>query len=419
MSREIDIYSQKISNISENIEVLNKTELLLSIHEKENLTADFLDQIYSDTIYNGVTVGFIFIVFLLSAILFKQALKDIYYEITEGRDSEFSFKLLLLVANFSEIINESIKINTIVAEQLDGVSDTTEKAAINIMTNVGDIDIKVGELSYELESLVKIVNVIKLDGDSEIDSVKDSLDEMSNYMNIKKEELSHHKDKIDDVMEKTESLRSLTELVKNIASQTNLLALNAAIEAARAGENGRGFAVVADEVRKLSSESDKAAEEIQRGIETLLSTVEMHMGSMMKGYSSSDVSRLEGFSKQLESVVDINSRYDEFSDNMTAILSERVESISYSVSNTLGSVQFQDITRQRLELVQNVSTQLNDYYTNFLSNMDDHDKLIALEPFTSDNFLANYHMEEQRTAHNKAAGIAISKDDNQPAIQLF
>ena len=71
--------------------------------------------------------------------------------------------------------------------------------------------------------------------------------------------------------------------IADIADQTNLLALNAAIEAARAGEQGRGFSVVADEVRKLAEQSQEAAEEIRRRIETIQSDTDQAVAAMKSG----------------------------------------------------------------------------------------------------------------------------------------
>ena len=109
-----------------------------------------------------------------------------------------------------------------------------------------------------------------------LDIARESLGEVQNVaakILAVSEKLQRFNNTVDELSQRSESVKEIAALIREIADQTNLLALNAAIEAARAGEAGRGFAVVADEVRKLAERVNKATQEIVGNINGMLELV--------------------------------------------------------------------------------------------------------------------------------------------------
>jgi len=132
------------------------------------------------------------------------------------------------------------------------------------------------ESTAAIESVSASAQNISASTTKNLEIARASLHEMQDIagkINAVSEKVLHFNHTVDDLSERSESVRQIASLIRAIADQTNLLALNAAIEAARAGEAGRGFAVVADEVRKLAERVNRATEEITDNIDGMIGRV--------------------------------------------------------------------------------------------------------------------------------------------------
>ncbi|EMG82200.1 methyl-accepting chemotaxis protein TlpB [Helicobacter pylori] len=130
------------------------------------------------------------------------------------------------------------------------------------------------------------------------------------------EELSSQ---VEQLSRNADDVKSILDIINDIADQTNLLALNAAIEAARAGEHGRGFAVVADEVRNLAGRTQKSLAEINSTIMVIVQ--EINAVSSQMNLNSQKMERLSDMSKSVQET------YEKMSSNLNSVVSDSNQSM--------------------------------------------------------------------------------------------
>ncbi|WP_181323505.1 methyl-accepting chemotaxis protein TlpB [Helicobacter pylori] len=130
------------------------------------------------------------------------------------------------------------------------------------------------------------------------------------------EELSS---KVEQLSRNADDVKSILDIINDIADQTNLLALNAAIEAARAGEHGRGFAVVADEVRNLAGRTQKSLAEINSTIMVIVQ--EINAVSSQMNLNSQKMERLSDMSKSVQET------YEKMSSNLSSVVLDSNQSM--------------------------------------------------------------------------------------------
>ncbi|WP_158240468.1 methyl-accepting chemotaxis protein [Telmatospirillum siberiense] len=244
-----------------------------------------------------------------------------------------------------------------VTEETSGVVIDTEKNAARLMSDLNVVE-------GSLESLLAFINsnndhVVQIIKGTEhqLDRSRSLVDQFSAERQRDAENVQKAMEGIGGVVA---NLEKMVQTVRGIARSTRMLALNATIEAVRAGEAGKGFAIVASEVKTLSLQSDQAAIEIGTGIDELQAAVANSLNTIIG----------ERNRKEENGFLVISNAVGDLTENMKKLIAhqrdtlDRVQSenekMGEPIMEMIGSIQFQDVVKQRLDALTRCSTRISD-----------------------------------------------------------
>ncbi|PWC38251.1 methyl-accepting chemotaxis protein [Azospirillum sp. TSO22-1] len=239
--------------------------------------------------------------------------------------------------------------------ELTRTSDHVEESTLDLSHRFRDLAEKALEQSSRVEQIVAMAGSVDIDGerlplDQLVNGMQDMIAEMiANIVQLSMRAMSMVY-LLDDVQKDVGELEKSIGDIDAINRQTNFLALNATIEASRAGEAGRTFAVVAQEVRHLSRTTSELADRMRTKVGAVVTGVR-NGHDILREIANTDMSpqmlAKERVDKTMESLVEQTAHFQSVLETAAGASNE----MSGTIGRMVTGMQFQDLTKQRLEAV--------------------------------------------------------------------
>jgi|GEM_PF-6416063 len=331
-----------------------------------------------------------------------------------------------VVPSILSFFQHNEEMDALIRQNLQNVIGDTEKASLDIVGRLGQVNYSMKELDQTIISMQQNSEQLAAKSKSSSQENEKTVEYLQQYIEERLSTVDQDHKITRKLSEQMHRMSKLVVMLKGISKKTNMLALNAAIEAAKAGESGRGFAVVAEEVRNLSTQSDDSTKKIEEAINAMVNTIEKEFAIRYTDEKNrKEVNLLEQLKQQLTGIMDSYLRLVTLNKNTIQEINHFSQNATNQVVEAIAGSQFQDIIQQQIETILRSMDLFNEYLQECRQQIETPDLLLA-EPlqFDFEAIRKLYVMQKQRMVHDRVLsqdqeGITEQEDESEAGDITF
>ena len=302
----------------------------------------------------------------------------------------------------------------IMGRQVNEAVGATEGAALDILKRLDALETGVKTLLASLAGDERRAFEIADQSGREVTGMRQAVRDLRTLVGDRSAQIQSDREIYARFAAETESFAQALSFITSISQRTRLLSLNATIEAARAGDAGRGFAVVAGEVRSLADQTAKAAAAVRAGLDRLREISRQRLSDAAN--TDGETALLEATESQAHAAERGFERLEEHGRNSFVAAHAFGATLATAVVDVIGTFQFQDIVRQRLQQVAESLNRLGQHAGSLAEALTERRDVTSVDTELLRPMHQGYVMQSQRDVHDRTSIPAATAP---PAIELF